>query len=1185
MRKLFSLRLNTFLCASVTGLVALLRFTPSFPIAPVVLASCSAIVAAAPLGAATADAKQNYDLPRGDAATTLRQFAAIAGRSLVFVTDKVRGETTNPVRGEFTPREALEGMLAGSALEAAQDAATGALVVSRKRPAPAQQEHEESERSRGPPAGSPAPPPETPKTNQPKHNESLPVKPRNLLTFLTAWLYASTVAVGAQTTGAIEGRIFNATNSSALANVRVSLPDVSRDTVTDRSGFFRFAEVPPGELRVVVSYFGMSSQNATVLVPVGGSVERNFELSPSESLKKGEVVKLDAFKVVSDREMSSQAIATNERRNSANIKEVVSFGEFGERGSENIGEFLKYLPGVSLDPDGAGSFESVAVRGIPASNVGVLVDGTSIAGSSLDNSRAISLRTVPMANVSRVEVTKVPTPDIPASNIGGTINLISGSPFDKQKAEYSYQSYFQFSNYSGITLKGTRQWQLPENTSKYTDPSVEFRATVPVNSNLAFNAAVVRTYRQNVSPDRQANWDLVRNVFTNGAWGELTNPAMTLSGQAGVEWRISPRDSLSLSYNQRKFERPTTRSQLTFNFGAGADGDATYTQGAPTALGTVSQGNNWRIEHLDTSQGSLKYRHIGSDWKLNISGAWSESSASQDDISAGFFASANASITGLVMRGDGIGEGGSIIPARISARTNTGSVVDIYDGANYSLLNGTGAEYLRKGASKNGQIDLSRDFNRVVPITIKVGAYINREKRDARTFSKTWNFRPNGAADVTSRLAGKFDFFDEAFLANPPKILGIPYRTISHKKAYELFKQRPDWFVLDNAQEYQSAVQGSRFYDETISAGYVRGDVRLFEKRLWIATGIRFEKTKGDGQGPLDDINAQFQRDASGTFIRDSAGNRVLITTDALARNRLRYQDRAARSSTRYDDLYPSLNASYDLSEKWVLRGAFAKTVGRPNVNFITPGITISDPDIVDPRITVSNSSLKPWTANNYDLSLEWYNSGVSSIGVFRKNITDFFGNIVTAATPALLTQYGLDDDPALLRYSIATTRNVGDARLTGVEFSHRQSLTFLPHWARGLQVFVNATKLKVEGSSTADFQGFSPETGSAGFSFVRGRFFLKGNWSYQSLTRTNIVATSARIPANTYAYVDRILKGSVSAEYVFSRRFSIYGALSDLRPPMRKTLQYAPTTPDYAKPVRYLGAGYSTTIGVKGTF
>lgn len=90
------------------------------------------MLAVAPVGAATVDAKRSYDLPRGDAATTLRQFAAASGRSLVFVNDKVRGEITNAVRGDFAPQDALKRMLAGSALEAAQDAATGALVVSRK---------------------------------------------------------------------------------------------------------------------------------------------------------------------------------------------------------------------------------------------------------------------------------------------------------------------------------------------------------------------------------------------------------------------------------------------------------------------------------------------------------------------------------------------------------------------------------------------------------------------------------------------------------------------------------------------------------------------------------------------------------------------------------------------------------------------------------------------------------------------------------------------------------------------------------------------------------------------------------------------------------------------------------------------------------------------------------------------
>lgn len=167
--------------------MGLLRFTPSFPVVPAVLAPCSVAAAVAPLGAATAEAKRSFDLPRGDAATTLRQFAASAGRSLVFATDKVRGETTNAVRGDFTPREALERMLAGSALAADEDAASGALVVSRKRTAEAAPRTGE--------VGPVSDPQPKPKTNP------VTSKPRTLLAVVAGWLAAST-AVDAQTPSA-----------------------------------------------------------------------------------------------------------------------------------------------------------------------------------------------------------------------------------------------------------------------------------------------------------------------------------------------------------------------------------------------------------------------------------------------------------------------------------------------------------------------------------------------------------------------------------------------------------------------------------------------------------------------------------------------------------------------------------------------------------------------------------------------------------------------------------------------------------------------------------------------------------------------------------------------------------------------------------------------------------------------
>jgi iron complex outermembrane receptor protein len=198
--------------------VALLRFTPSFSPAPVVLASCSLAVSVAPLCAATAEAKRAFDLPRGDAATTLRQFAAASGRSLVFVTDKVRGESTNAVRGQFTPRDALERMLAGSALEAAQDAATGALVVSRRRTAePAPRPGEVG------PVSDPQPKPKTTPMNSPLT--------RRAAALFAGWL-ASIAAANAQTVANASGANETVTLSPFVVNTDQDRGYIAADTIS-----------------------------------------------------------------------------------------------------------------------------------------------------------------------------------------------------------------------------------------------------------------------------------------------------------------------------------------------------------------------------------------------------------------------------------------------------------------------------------------------------------------------------------------------------------------------------------------------------------------------------------------------------------------------------------------------------------------------------------------------------------------------------------------------------------------------------------------------------------------------------------------------------------------------------------------------------------------------------------------
>ena len=1013
-----------------------------------------------------------------------------------------------------------------------------------------------------------------------------------ILLGILSWLVLPLAAQSG--TGTLEGRVFNAATGAALANARVTIAGTGREAITDAEGGYRLTQVPAGPVRLDVFYLGFERQEVAVNVSPGVT-QRYIDLVRTGTAAAGDTVQLQAFSVVADREMSAQAIAMNEQRQAPNIKSVVAIDEYGDRGDENIGEFMRFLPGVALNDSGTVPNE-VTLRGFPSNNSGLLIDGGEIAGARSGNTRALSLLEVPMSNVSRVEITKVPTPDMPASGLGGSINIISKRGFESKRPRLDFQLYQLFHSRTGITLDGGPRTHVSALSPKWVQPSLNFSYLHPVNKNFAFTVGGARTWRQKPmerddDADETAEWNLVSGFQRQSEWQSLSQILATWTGQAGADWKISPHDTLSAGIQYRETTSYITRSNLVLAYGAGATGNASFTQGAATGVGTATQGDGAN-QDIDTATThvTLKYARKTDLWRIEASGAWSKAEAGVQDIDRGHFNTSPANIVNLVIRGDAIGARGGIIPTRYSAVTRTGAPVDLYNGANYSLVSGTSAQTDNRNDKKTGRLDVARDLALIAPVTIKVGVAVDRQDKDLRTFSKTWNFRPNGATDATARLAGNFPVFDEAFIADAPTIYGTPMRWISQQKVFQLFQQRPEWFVLDEPLAHQNLVTNSRKLIETISSAYLRTDWRLLKNRLWIVAGVRFEQTEAEGWGALNDPAAQYQRDAAGNIVRNAAGLPVTVSADPLVLRRLRFVERGTHATRKYDGYYPSLNASYNISDHLVARAAYARTIGRPNLSLIIPGATFSEPTVAAPSISVTNAGLKPWTADSYDLSLESYHlkDGFGSVGVFQKNIKDFFGATSARATPQLLELYGLPDDPLYLNYDINTTTNVGDAKVTGVEFTYRQSLTFLPDWARGFQVFLNGSRMTLTGSNTADFTGFNPSSYAGGINFIRNRYFIKVTCTHQGETRRGAVAANAAngIPANTYNYQSERTRWGVSAQYSLTKRFALFGSMTDINDgfnPLNR--RYAPDTPEYARGQRLQNLGSAITLGVKGTF
>ena len=136
-------------------------------------------------------------------------------------------------------------------------------------------------------------------------------------------------------------------------------------TYTNQYGDYVLPNVPAGPVQLRASYTGLDEESATVNVTAGSATTHNFELTSRARYGEDKALVLDAFVVESQREYEGDALATNEQRHAPNIKVVMSSDSFGTINEGNPGEFLKYLPGITVDYVAA-DVRTVSVRGVSA---------------------------------------------------------------------------------------------------------------------------------------------------------------------------------------------------------------------------------------------------------------------------------------------------------------------------------------------------------------------------------------------------------------------------------------------------------------------------------------------------------------------------------------------------------------------------------------------------------------------------------------------------------------------------------------------------------------------------------------------------------------------------------------------------------------------------------------------------
>ncbi len=1001
-------------------------------------------------------------------------------------------------------------------------------------------------------------------------------------------------------TGMIAGRVLNAASASYVEGARVTVEGTALETFTDDDGSYLFAGVPVGEVRVRVFYTGAQPSLTTVRVAANQTATLDVSLVATAA-GRGDIVKLDQFVVGESREMSGAAIAINEQRFAANIRNVVSTDEFGAVAEGNVTEFLKYLPGVTVDQSG-GDGRWISIEGAPAANTPITLGGIGLP-TPTGTTRSIEVGFFNLNNISRIEVSHSPTPDTPGKSLAGAINLVPRSSFERSRPIFNGSLYL---------LMRDDYRELGKGATMYRDrrekvwPGTDFSWIVPVNKNFGFSIAAGAS-TQYSSQDRSVNTWRGNSAVTNGtatAVGAFPNtvpgrpylsayqlndaPKESDRDSLGLtlDFRLSPRDRVSLSYQYSSFDGWISSRQILFapTQIVASSISPTSVQGvAGVGVVTLTNGGN-RVRENRTYLPTFSWRHDGPVWKLDFATGRGYGKNAIRDMDKERFLTNTARRTNVTI---GFNDTGYLRPGEITVVDNTTKApINPYLLSNYALNTLVSTPQRASDINFTATGNARRDFLWRVPFTLRTGLDYRQTRRDSRTWTSTYTYRNNTVNGTAA------PFLDPLFST---RFAPFGFPQIQHldpKEVFAYWRTHPGEFTLNEDNLYRTNVTNSKFAEESVAATYLRGDVALLDRRLLLVGGVRVEQTNIRADGPLTDLARNVQRDAQGRPLRNAAGAVLPITTDALATSRLTFLERESHVQKEYLRLFPSLNATYHLRENLLLRGAVSTSLGPPDFNQYSGGLTLPNTDnlpAANNRITVNNAAIKPWTANTVKVRLEYYFEGVGqiSVGAYRRHFKNFFGATVFRATPEFLALYGLDDGE-YGAYDVSTQRNLTNTvRMEGLDLSYRQSLTFLPHWARGLQVFANGSLQRsnvARGELAGNDFNEIPRNAAWGFSFTRPRYNLRLNWTWRADQNQGAV-TGLGIEPGTYNYTPGYTKLDVLGEFAVWKRLTLFANLRNVGDIPDKGTTVGPNTPKHAT-LRFVERyGSLWTFGVKGTF
>ena len=774
--------------------------------------------------------------------------------------------------------------------------------------------------------------------------------------------------------------------------------------------------------------------------------------------------------------------ALSEKRDASQIIEALSAEDIGALPDTSVAESLARLPGVSYTRNAFGA-SSISIRGLGSILTSTTLNGRDLASEWGD--RSISYNLFPAEMISRASLYKAPAASQVEGGIGGTVDMQTAKALEWGERSVVLNFRGRYNDLAG---------DLPD------AESYGYRGSATYIDQFADNTLGVGLgYAGQYAPLISASSYIYE--YRTVAWGGTID---------GIPPGFEPNNSFNIPYGAENTVLNGTSDRHSFlatiqwrpaeNFEINFDGfysqfkqDATAVGLAQGGLGTW--GNTWsNVKTDDFHLTGATVSCVHADTNTCLDRSWGQELSATNGLDD----------AGSKLHSYGIE--GKYRPGKLTLTYDfswsRADADNMYTNIHHRPYDGAeGALQLMRPIAAFGENDSSAAFltsplDFSDPSTNRIdGMRLIDDTREDEIY--TYRFDADYALDSTFLTAFKLGLrfvrrdntlirrdlrvdpaIESAAVISPDVILGV----YDQSDADSAFDANPV-LVLDPLRVRNTVFAGlepavqpasSHFIEEDVLAYYVQMDFQTY-----VFAGI-----------PV-----------SGNF-----GVRAVTTdVDTQGTSLVEGEASAVATSDTYTELMPSANINFFPTDDIVVRLAAARVLSRPAVTFLSPGTEKWGDTVYGGALGGGNPFLKPFVADQVDLSFERYFDRDSAIAVafFYKDMNTF----ITQAKVEYEERIGSSGQPAQTSISYIPANGEG-GRIFGVEITFQSDLNDLVPLRDGDYLGIYATysytdsNIKLSetyNSSTFGLDGQSDHVGNVTLHFNRDKFNARVSYRYRS--------------------------------------------------------------------------------------